>query len=150
MRNFLHRIFGHLLTFKNKPQKHRSAFLNREKTALVTRQLDQLMEERQPYLIENYSLKNLADELDMHQYQLSAFLNHEIGMNFHNYLNQFRVKYCKILIEQGATQQLNLKGLASKCGFHNRNTFTTAFKKFTNFTPIEYIKRFHNYNYYNN
>lgn len=150
MKSFLHRIFGNLLTFKTKPQKFRTTFLNREKSVLVNRQLSVLMEEKQPFLIENYSLKDLADELDMHPYQLSSFLNREIGMNFHNYLNQFRVKHCKKLIEQGATQQLNLKGLASKCGFHNRNTFTSAFKKFTNYTPIEYIKRFHNYNYYNN
>ena len=74
-------------------------------------------------------------------YQLSAFLNREIGLNFNDYLNQQRVRYCRrILIQKGMVHQLNLKGLALQCGFNNRNTLTTAFKKFTGFTPSRYQK----------
>ncbi|WP_315815176.1 helix-turn-helix domain-containing protein [Paraflavitalea speifideaquila] len=75
-----------------------------------------------------YSIRDLADDLEIPSYQLSAYLNREIGVNFNDYLNQFRVKYCEELLQQGMVVQLNFKGLALKCGFSNRNTLTTAFK----------------------
>ena len=88
-------------------------------------------------------VKSLADELNIRQYQLSAFLNHELGVNFNDYLNEQRIRYCQQLIHEGDAYNLNLKGLASKCGFHNRNTFSTAFKKFTGYTPSSYTKRYY-------
>ena len=35
----------------------------------------------------------------------------------------------------------NLEQLSKKCGFNNRSSFTTAFKKFTGQKPFDYIKR---------
>ena len=148
MTNFLHRIFGQLLTFKKKPDTHRSTIFSLEKKTAILKQLDTLMELRQPYLIENYTLRNLADELNIQPLQLSALLNHELGFNFNNYLNQHRVRYGKTLIQKGATRKLNSKGLASKCGFHNRNTFVSAFKKFAGCTPSDYAKRYYSSSLY--
>lgn len=147
MRNFLNRIFGQLLTFKKKPSNPRTFIFPSEKKASILKQLDDHMQLRQPYLIENYSLKALADDLNIQQLHLSALLNHELGINFNNYLNQYRVRYCKTLIQKGATRNLNSKGLASQCGFHNRNTFTTAFKKFAGCTPSDYAKRYYSSNF---
>jgi len=109
---------------------------------MIIRRLSEIMEQQKPYLDEAYNLKALAGELKLHQYQLSAFLNHELGMNFNDYVNRHRVRYCEELIRKGDADKLNLKGLASKSGFHNRNTFTTAFKKFTGHTPSAYSKRY--------
>ena len=148
MRNFLHRIFGQLLTFKQKPKSRRSTILSSEKKNLISSQLDKLMEEEQPYLIQNYSLKDLPEKLNMQQHQLSAFLNYELGTNFNNYVNKYRVRYCKTLIQKGDGRKLNSKGLASKCGFHNRNTFTSAFKKFAGCTPSDYAKRYYASSFY--
>jgi|SRR5947207_8953124 len=141
MRNFLHKIFHYLLDSKKKHKNHRAIHFGHEKKVLIIKNLNEIMEQKQPFLNETYNLKALADEVKLHQYQLSAFLNHELGMNFNDYLNRQRVRYCEDLIQNGAADQLNLKGLASKSGFHNRNTFTTAFKKFTGHTPSAYTKR---------
>jgi hypothetical protein len=74
MRNFLNRIFGQLLTFKKKPTNPRIIIIPSEKKALILKQLDEHMQLRQPYLIENYSLKALADDLNIQQLHLSALL----------------------------------------------------------------------------
>jgi YesN/AraC family two-component response regulator len=95
MRKFLHRIFDQLLTFKQKPDSPRSAILTAERKALIITQLHSLMEERQPYLIESYSLKNLADELQIRQHQLSVLLNRELGMNFNNTLTNTGLSIAK-------------------------------------------------------
>jgi len=143
MQNFLHRMVGQLLTFKEKPKRRRSNILSKEKKNLISSQLDKLMELEQPYLIENYSLRDLAEKLNMQQHQLSVFLNHELGKNFNDYVNEYRIRYCKTLIQKGESRQLNAKGLASKCGFHNRNSLTSAFKKFAGCTPSDYTRRYY-------
>jgi AraC-like DNA-binding protein len=140
MRLFFKRIFGHLPTFK-KERRHHTPHLSTEQVNNLIKQLDTLMVTERPYLKESYNLKTMADELKIQQYQLSAFLNHELGVNFNDYLNERRIRHCEELIHNGAAHRLNLKGLASKCGFHNRNTFTTAFKKFTGSTPSDYTRR---------
>jgi AraC-like DNA-binding protein len=114
--------------------------LSTERIANIAARLHRFMHEQMPFLRNGYSIRDLADDIEIPSYQLSAYLNREIGVNFNDYLNQFRVRYCEDLLQQGIVEQLNLKGLALKCGFSNRNTLTTAFKKFTGYTPSVYTR----------
>lgn len=114
--------------------------LSSERIHFISDQLNQFMEEARPFLRFGYGIRDLADDVKIPAYQLSAYLNREIGLNFNDFLNQHRVRYCEELIQKGLVTQLNLKGLALQCGFNNRNTLTTAFKKFTGFTPSRYQK----------
>jgi YesN/AraC family two-component response regulator len=107
---------------------------------LVRTRLNTYMLQQKPFLKPHYKLKDLSEDLQMPLHQLSAFLNKRLGMHFTDYLNQFRIKYCEELIKNEQTGKINFKELVSKCGFHNRNTFTTAFKKFTGKTPSDYIR----------
>jgi len=100
--------------------------------------LARLMEEQKPFLRYGYSIRDLAGDLHVPAYQLSAFLNRELGTNFNTYLNHFRVWHCEELIQKGLVSQQKLEILAMQCGFGNRNSLTSAFKKFTGFTPSRY------------
>ena len=128
-----------LFARKNDDSLH-SYILTPQKIDNISDQLHRFMLEQQPYLRFGYTIRDLADDIKIPAYQLSAFLNRELGLNFNDYLNQFRIRHCEELIQKGEVSQLNLKGLALKCGFSNRNTLTTAFKKFTGFTPSRYQK----------
>ena len=110
------------------------------KLDLLLYRLNMYMQENKPFLKPRYRLKNLSDEMHMPLHQLSAFLNKKLGVHFSDYLNQFRIRYCEDLIKNELPGRIYLKELVSKCGFHNRNTFTTAFKKFTGKTPSEYVR----------
>ena len=109
---------------------------------LLKYNLEELMYKKKPFLKPGYTIKDLSDELGLPSYQLSSFINHKLGMNFSDYLNQFRIKYCEEIIKKEGGGKLNLQQLAARCGFQNRNTFTTAFKKFTGRTPSEYTKNY--------
>lgn len=130
------------------PRQHEKPFHSYELTAErienISEQLHKFVLEKEPFLQFGYSIRDLAEDIDIPAYQLSAFINRELGLNFNDYLNQFRIRYCEELIQKGMVSQLNLKGLALKCGFTNRNTLTTAFKKFTGFTPSRYLKGWDN------
>jgi YesN/AraC family two-component response regulator len=108
--------------------------------ALIRERINSYMLQQKPFLKPHYKLKDLAEDLQMPLHQLSAFLNKRLGMHFTDYLNQFRIKYCEDLIKNEKPGRITLKELVTKCGFHNRNTFTTAFKKFTGKTPSDYIR----------
>lgn len=116
-------------------------FLTPEKIRTIGGLLDYFMQEKKPFLQTGYSIRDLGDDLGIPSYQLSAFINQWLGMNFNEYFNWFRVKHCQELMDNGDTEQLNLRGLAYLCGFNNRNTLTTAFKKFTGQTPSVYSKK---------
>ena len=107
---------------------------------ILRNRLNSYMILQQPYLQEHYSLKDLSTEMGIPLHQLSAFLNNHIGMHFNDYLNQFRIRYCEELIKKELPGRVNLKELVYKCGFHNRNTFSAAFKKFTGKTPSDYVR----------
>jgi len=142
---YLAGLFGIKDKRKASPQKVKSLVVgnySKEKISQIQRELENHMQIHQPYLATGYNIKSLAQELGMPGYQLSAFLNRQMGVNFNDYLNQYRIEYCKELIHDGTAGSFNLKGLATKCGFHNRNTFTLAFKKFTGYTPSIYLKQY--------
>jgi len=108
---------------------------------LIKHQLNELMIEKKPFLQGGYHIKELADELQIPVHQLSAFLNQVLGMHFSDHINKYRIDHCIELINATSSGRPNLQQLAKKCGFNNRSSFTTAFKKFTGQKPFDYIKR---------
>jgi AraC-like DNA-binding protein len=101
--------------------------------------LEKTMLEKKPFLNPDYTLRELANALDIPLYKLSAYLNQTLGTNFSEYLNQWRIRHCLELFHEKETEHLNLNGIAKKCGFNNRNTFSTAFKKITGKAPSAYL-----------
>jgi AraC-like DNA-binding protein len=102
-------------------------------------QLQTIMQERKPFLNPDCTLKELAEAVGVPSYKLSAYLNQSTGTNFSDYLNHWRIQYCLDLLAEKQIANLNLNGIATKCGFSNRNTFSTAFKKVTGKPPSEYL-----------
>jgi len=82
----------------------------------------------------------MAAEMNLQPYILSGVINRVFKTNFNDFLNGYRVEYAKTLIEKGEGKLLTLEALSERCGFNNRNSFTTAFKKQTGSTPSAYIK----------
>ena len=135
------------LTLPSEPERRASSsscssyILNADKICSISERLQKIMQEKKPYLKNRYSIRCLAQDINVHPYQLSAYFSQEKHVRFTDYVNQFRIQYCEDLIQKGTVSELNMKGLALACGFQNRNTLTSAFKKFTGFTPSVYTKR---------
>ena len=78
--------------------------------------------------------------MDIQTYLLSAYINRQMGVRFNDFLNRHRINSCREYINRGMASDITLEALSEMCGFNNRNTFITAFKKFTGVTPSEYIR----------
>jgi AraC-like DNA-binding protein len=133
--SYIRSLFG-----KKKRSKRIEGQLSRESIEELKSRLNTLMEEEKPFLQKGYHMKEMADDLQIPVYQLSAFINQVLGMHFTDYMNKLRISYCEGLIKNGRAAKLNLTDLSFKCGFNNRNSFATAFKKFTGRKPSDYMK----------
>jgi AraC-like DNA-binding protein len=108
----------------------------------IEKRLRDMFEDKKLYTQPQFSLRHLSIETRFSTNLLSAFFNQVLGIHFNDYINRLRIRYFKEMVENENVHHLTLAGLAERCGFHNRNTFTTAFKKFVGITPSKYLRMY--------
>lgn len=97
--------------------------------------LSTLMEEEQPFLESSLTINDLSRMMDMPPHQLSRIINRHFGMNFFEYVNQYRIEYFKQLAADPKFQHYSLLGLGLECGFNSKSSFNRVFKEHTGLTP---------------
>lgn len=102
--------------------------------------IESFLEDQKPYLIQGFSLQDLSSYTGINIPTLSALVNREYGMNFNDFVNQYRVRYFKDLLVKPDFQQWTLEAIAQKAGFNSRTTFIRAFTKFADCSPSTYLK----------
>jgi AraC-like DNA-binding protein len=127
-------------TKKAETRAHRSTFLTKERVSQIDVIVGKHFEERKPYLQLGYSLQMLSDETQISVHHLSAFINERYKINFNTFINEHRVIICVEKLLQSEWRFKKLEAIAQECGFNNRNTFTSAFKKTTGLNPSEFLK----------
>jgi len=94
------------------------------------------------YIHENYvrniSLVDVADQLNLSPGYVSMLFKDKTGENFKYYLNVYRIKKAKEIIE---TKNVKVNELGKMVGCYNVNTFIRMFKKYENISPGEYAKK---------
>ncbi len=102
--------------------------------------LENFIEDKKPYLDPDLNLVELSKKLNMTRATLSEVINDGFGLNFNDFINQYRVNAVKQMLVDGKHQQLSLLGIAYECGFNSKATFNRVFKKMTNTSPTEHLK----------
>jgi AraC-like DNA-binding protein len=120
--------------------------LTPEKEKLIRHQLETHLFKEKKYLLKQYSIADLARDTSVPSYLLSRYINRNLDTNFSEFINKHRVDECCALMNQSEFQHLSLEGIADYCGFNNRNSFYTAFKRHTGKTPAQYLKSITNGN----
>jgi AraC-like DNA-binding protein len=95
--------------------------------------------ESQNFLRKNIKLGEVASDLKVQPYILSAYINPMYQMRFNDLINWWRIQYVKEGLEKGEWNMLTLEAIADEAGFSNRTTFLNAFKKFTGMTPTAFL-----------
>jgi AraC-like DNA-binding protein len=123
---------------------HRSLVLTEERMKEMDTVIRDYLQESRSFLRHKYSLRDLAQETSLALHHLSAFINQYYRINFNDFINEYRVDFCKEKIRNGECRFKKLEAIAEESGFNNRNTFTAAFKKVTGQNPSEFLKLFKN------
>ena len=107
--------------------------------AVVIDELERLMVEEKVYREEGFTIRRLADKLDIREYQLRRLINGHLGFrNFNSFLNQYRIKEVARQLLAPDTRHLPVLSIALDMGYRSLSPFNKAFKEITGMTPTEY------------
>jgi len=107
-----------------------------EEAILWQNKLEQLMKEKQVFRNPNLKLQDLAQELRLSPHQLSQFLNDNLGKNFTQFINEYRILEACRLLEMDTL--LSIEGIGDEVGFNSKSTFFSTFKKIKGVTPAKH------------
>ncbi len=98
-----------------------------------------LLKKAKDYILQNYkkdiSLDDISRELDISPYYFSKMFKDLSGMNFIEYLTDFRIEKAKRLLQEN---ERSMKEICWEVGYSDPNYFSRIFKKVTGKTPTEY------------
>jgi two-component system response regulator YesN len=99
---------------------------------------DQLLD----FIHENYvtdlSLTDVANHFKLSEGYVGKWFKERTGENFKDYLNMYRVRIAKQLLDE---KYMKIDDLAKMVGCNNAITFTRMFKKYEGISPSQYGKR---------
>ncbi|WP_373548098.1 helix-turn-helix domain-containing protein [Haliscomenobacter sp.] len=116
--------------------RHNTKKLSDEEAKVWLNNLEQLMGDKQIFRNPNLKLQDLAQELRLTTHQLSQFLNDNLGKNFTQFINEYRINEACKLLETDTL--LSVEGIGDEVGFNSKSTFFTTFKKIKGVTPAKF------------
>lgn len=126
---------------EEKPRKYTQSKLKVSDMERLKSELETLMQEKKPYLNRKLLKAELAEMLGVSNPELARLLNENIGMNFFEYVNYYRIKEFVVLAKTDRAKQLTFYGLAQEAGFNSKTTFNKSFKKLMGTSPSAYFNQ---------
>ena len=102
----------------------------------LMQRIHHIVVEKQRFLDSELTASSLATILDTHRNNISSCINNQMGCNFSQYINTYRVEHAKELMLQNPNLKLNT--IAYETGFANEMSFYRNFKAITGMTPSEW------------
>lgn len=87
----------------------------------------------------NLTLEAVAREAYISNTYLSSLFKQELGVNFLDYLHQYRIEKSKELLRQ----DLKIYAVARLVGYQEERHFSSTFKKWTGITPSQFKSTIH-------
>ncbi|WP_025743883.1 helix-turn-helix domain-containing protein [Aquimarina pacifica] len=98
------------------------------------------VEKEQFYLSPFASLKSLAQALNSSSNYISQTINANMGLNFNDFINQYRIEASKKRLLDQSYKHLTIEAIGNSVGFKSKATFYNAFKKHVALSPSAFIK----------
>lgn len=119
--------------------KYANNTLELDDVTFYKKKLDNLIANDKIFLDNEIRLDNLAAMLQIKTYLASQLINQHYGCSFYDFINGFRIKEAKNLIEKHP--EFSLLKIAFESGFNNKTSFVNAFKKFEKLTPSKFREK---------
>lgn len=102
---------------------------------LIGERLLSRMNQSNDFLENDITLADLAARIGTSPHLVSQYLNHELEVNFFDYINGFRVAAVEKRLQDPDTKGITLVEIALACGFNSKSTFNAAFKRVHGVAP---------------
>ncbi|WP_167605310.1 helix-turn-helix domain-containing protein [Maribellus sediminis] len=100
-------------------------------------ELLELMQKEKPYLNPKLTLSELANTLSLSSNHLSQIINQYEQVNFHDFVNKYRVE--EFIQRVQSNKNFSLLAHALDSGFNSKSSFNNVFRKHKSVTPSQYI-----------
>ena len=118
-------------------REYKKSSLKSDVAAKKHKELLELMKNEKPFLNPKLTLSELAQSLSISNNHLSQIINQYEQVNFHDFVNKYRVE--EFILNVQNKKSYSLLGHALDSGFNSKSTFNSVFKKFKSVTPSQYI-----------
>ncbi|WP_159519732.1 two-component regulator propeller domain-containing protein [Sunxiuqinia indica] len=143
---YLYRTYTKLMKIQQKyieahedVRKYQSSGLSDKDLNVIVEKIRHYVKTEKAYLNADIKLSEVANKLNIPTHHISQALNQVLDQGFSDFLNKYRVREVRYLLENDAQKNLTLMAIARQCGFNSKTSFYRVFKKFTGKTPIDYI-----------
>ena len=119
-------------------EKYKRSHLRADYKERVQQRLLAWFETQKPYLDSDLTINMVADKLKVPRHDLTEVLNAEMGKNFYQFVNEYRVEAVKKMLADPKQQHLSIEAVGFECGFNSKSTFFAVFKGLTGTTPAQY------------
>ena len=93
------------------------------------------MEAKELYLEQNLNLHDFSREIQIPARSISACINQLAGMNFNEWVNNYRVENARALLKDPESNHLSIEGIGISSGFKSRSAMYDAFKRKLGVSP---------------
>jgi AraC-like DNA-binding protein len=121
-------------------RRYQRSSLTREHALAVKERLLDMMERRRSFLDPGLTLPGLAQALNVPVSHLSQVINEQLGRNFFDFVNGYRVDAAKRMLMQPGAAQQKLISVAFDCGFNSLATFNRVFRDLAGMSPSLFRK----------
>lgn len=113
------------------------SMLSEVQTARIKDDLVNYFTKSKPYLNPDLSMDMLSKALGYPKHHITDVLNKEIGKNFFQFVNEYRIEAVKQMLSADKNY-FSIEAIGYECGFNSKSSFFTIFKKATGKTPLQY------------
>ncbi len=98
------------------------------------------LEDQKPYLKEDFSLKDLSEQIEVPLHVVSSSINNEMNESFPSLVKKYRSEELKKKLVDDQYKHLSIEGIGKLCGYKSRSVMYNHFKEVTGLTPAQYVK----------
>ncbi|MEQ9405797.1 MAG: helix-turn-helix domain-containing protein [Cyclobacteriaceae bacterium] len=116
--------------------RYEKSSLSDTASAAILKSLRDLMNKEKVYQDSSLRLQDLAQKLEFPPHYISQVINDLDGKNFADFINEYRVEEAKKKLLD--SDRKKIIDVAYSCGFNNKTSFSSAFKRFTGMSATEF------------
>jgi AraC-like DNA-binding protein len=124
-----------------KSVKYQQSAFAEHQIELCYQKLMEWLSEHKPFQDSSLTLPKMAGQLNVSNNLLSETINRKTHCNFPDFINSYRVREARALLENPEFEHQKIASIAFDVGFNSLSVFNAAFKKFTAETPSTYRKK---------
>lgn len=120
-------------------KKYQNSTLGDDDKAALTDRILKVFENGEEIFESNFDMNRLAELVGSTYKNVSQTVNEQLGKNFNQVLNEYRIKEaCRRLNDQATYGNYTIEAIGESVGYGSRSTFVTQFKSLTGLTPSEF------------